>query len=209
MAVTAPGHQIELYTPFGQRESPGAGSTGEIRAGRSTSKRRKCDRERLLRSASVCSRIAELKQLVCNNTTQRFLELAIIERDQRLTAIQDRWDRLREAIVARAAGDYKRMMATGVVVMKLKSVRGKNNVQRVYREYEIDTGVIEALNSVEKRAAIETGQEQENVNLTGHVSAKSITLSKVLTIPELEALQAKMDAAMEAEKNGKVVEAPK
>ena len=116
---------------------------------------------------------------------------------------------MREAIVARAAGDYKRMMATGVVCMKLKSVRGKNSVQRVYREYEIDTGVIEALNSVEKRAAIETGQEQENVNLTGHVSAKSITLSKVLTIPELEALQAKMDAAMEAEKNGKVVEAPK
>jgi hypothetical protein len=62
-------------------------------------------------------------------------------------AIQYRWDRLREAIVARAAGDYKRMMATGVVCMKLKSMRGKNNVQRVYREYEIDTGVIEALNS--------------------------------------------------------------
>jgi hypothetical protein len=116
---------------------------------------------RLLRNASVCSRIAELKQLVCNNTTQRFLELAIAERDQRLTAIQDRWDRLREAIVARAAGDYKRMMATGVVSMKLKSVRGKNNMQRVHREYEIDTGVIEALNSVERRAAIETGQEQE------------------------------------------------
>ena len=112
---------------------------------------------------------------------------------------------MREAIVARAAGDYKRMMATGVVCMKLKSVRGKSNVQRVYREYEIDTGVIEALNSVEKRAAIETGQEQENVNLTGHVSAKSITLSKVLTIPELEALQAKMDAAMEAERQGKTI----
>jgi hypothetical protein len=61
---------------------------------------------RLLRNASVCSRIAELKQLVCNNTTQRFLELAIAERDQRLMAIQDRWDRLREAILARAVGDY-------------------------------------------------------------------------------------------------------
>jgi len=89
---------------------------------------------RLLRSASVCSRVAELKQLVCNNTTQRFVELAITEREQRLMAIQDRWDRLREAIVARAAGDHKRMMATGVVCMKLKSVRGKNNVQRPIRE---------------------------------------------------------------------------
>ena len=49
------------------------------------------------------------QSLVCNNMTQRFVELAIIERDQRLLAIQDRWDRLREAIVARAPGDYKRM----------------------------------------------------------------------------------------------------
>jgi len=124
-------------------------------------------------------------------------------------AIQDRWDRLREAIVARAAGDHKRMMATGVVSMKLRSVRGKNNVQRVYREYEIDTGVIEALNSVEKRAAIETGQEQENVNFTGQVSSRAVALSKVMTIPELEALEKKMLAVIEAEKAGKVVEAPK
>ena len=165
---------------------------------------------RLLKDASVCSRITELKQLVCNNTTQRFLELAITERDQRLTAIQDRWNSLREAIDARAAGDYKRMMATGVVCMKLKSVRGKNNVQRVYREYEIDTGVIEALNSVEKRAAIETGQEQENIQVTGQVTSKAIAVSKVMTIPELEELERKMLAAMEAEKDaGKVVEAPK
>jgi phage terminase small subunit len=164
---------------------------------------------RLLRSASVCSRIAELRQLVCNNTMQRFLELAITERDQRLMAIQDRWDRLREAIVARAAGDYKRMMATGVVCMKLKSVRGRNNVQRVYREYEIDTGVIEALNSVERRAAIETGQEQENINLTGQISAKSIALSKVMSMEELEALELKMRKAMEAEKDAKAIEAPK
>jgi hypothetical protein len=70
---------------------------------------------RLLKDASVCSRIAELKQLACNNTTQKFLELAITEWDQRLTAIRDRWDGLREAIVARAVHDYKRMMATGVV----------------------------------------------------------------------------------------------
>jgi len=125
-------------------------------------------------------------------------------------AIQDRWDRLREAIVARAAGDYKRMMATGVVCMKLKSVRGKNNVQRVYREYEIDTGVIDALNSVERRAAIETGQEQENIQVTGQITSKAIALSKVMTIPELEELERKMLAEIEKEKAaGKVIEAPK
>jgi hypothetical protein len=64
------------------------------------------------------------------------------------------------------------------------------------------------MNSVERRAAIETGQEQENVSLTGQISAKSITLSKVMTLPELEALEAKMLAAMEAERQGKAIEAP-
>ena len=134
------------------------------------------------------------------DVTQTFLELAITERGQRLTAIQDRWDRLREAITARAAGDYKRMMATGVVCMKLKSVRGKNNVQRVCREYEIDTGVIEALNAVEKRAAIETGQESENIQVTGQISARAMTLTKVCSLEELENLKARMEAQMEKER---------
>jgi hypothetical protein len=66
------------------------------------------------------------------------------------------------------------------------------------------------MNSVEKRAAIETGQEQENVNLTGQISQKSIALSKVLTYEEALELEKKMLAAMEADKNPpKVVEAPK
>jgi hypothetical protein len=59
---------------------------------------------------------------------------------------------------------------------------------------------------VARRAAIETGQEQENVNLTGQISAKSIALSKVMTLPELEALEAKMLAAMEAERQSKTIE---
>jgi len=65
----------------------------------------------------------------------------------------------------------------------------------------------ESMNSVEKRAAIETGQEQENIQVTGQVTSKAIALSTV--IPELEELERKMAAAMEAEKAGKVVEAPK
>jgi hypothetical protein len=59
-----------------------------------------------------------------------------------------------------ADGASMRAMA-GVVGMKHKSVPNDEGT-RVYREYEIDTGIIEALNSVERRAAIETGQEQKN-----------------------------------------------
>ena len=124
-----------------------------------------------------------------------------------MIALQERWDGLRQARAALAAGDYAAAMRTGLVCRKLRTVGGAKNA-RVVEEYEINTALIEALNSVEKRAAIETGQEQENVNLTGQISAKSIALSKVMTIEELEALQAKMEAAMEAERQAMAIEAP-
>ena len=49
-------------------------------------------------------------------------------------------------------------------------------------EYEIDTSAVEALNSMERRAAIETGQECEpdRSDLT-----LSMTVARVLSIPEL------------------------
>jgi enoyl-[acyl-carrier-protein] reductase (NADH) len=126
-----------------------------------------------------------------------------------LLALQDRWDKVRQAVESRAVGDYEAMMRTGIVCRRLRTV-GSGVQAKVVEEYEIDTGAIEALNSIEKRAAVETGQEQENVNLTGQISAKSIALSKVMSLPELEALEKKMLAAMEEEKHpSKVVEAPK
>jgi hypothetical protein len=92
--------------------------------------------------------------------------------------IQDRWYRFREAIVARAAADYTRMMATGMVCIKLQSVRHDKGTL-VYRECEIDTGVIEALNSVERRAAIETGQVQGNISAYRANLAEIHDLAKV------------------------------
>jgi hypothetical protein len=135
------------------------------------------------------------------------VQLAITERDQRLIALQERWDGLRQARLARAAGDYHAMMRTGFVIRTLRSI-GSGKDAQIVEEYEIDTALVDAMNSVERRAAIETGQEQENVSLTGQISAKSIALSKVMTLPELEALEAKMLAAMEAERQGKAIEAP-
>jgi hypothetical protein len=147
-------------------------------------------------------RIQELRTLV----TSAFVELAITERDQRLLALQDRWDSLRQAKVAIANNDYAAAMRTGVMCRRIRWVGGKDG--REVEEYEVNTALIESLSSVERRAAIETGQEQENVNLTGQISARSIALSKVMTIPELEALQTKMEAAMEAERQGMAIEAP-
>jgi hypothetical protein len=74
-------------------------------------------------------------------------------------------------------------------------------------EYEIDTAAVEALNSIEKRAAIETGQEVDrgDINMRMGLADQAAILQKAFTLDELGA----MDAKIEAARNGsKVVEAP-
>ena len=163
---------------------------------------------RLLNNPNVRSRLAELR---AENLAQylQLVDLMVTDREQRLLAIQDRWERVRRAIICRANDDYEGMMRTGMVRRKRRMI-GSGPLAREVVEYEIDNSAIEALNSIEKRAAIETGQEQENINVSGQVTSKAIALSKVMTIPELEELERKMLAEMEKEKaSGKVIEAPK
>jgi phage/plasmid-associated DNA primase len=64
-------------------------------------------------------------------------------------------------------------------------------------DYEIDTGAIEALNSIEKRAAVETGQEidRQDINVRGDLQAQADVLRKAFTLDELEAMDAKIEAA--------------
>jgi hypothetical protein len=116
---------------------------------------------RLMRNDSVSSRVNEPR----NAGAASFLQLQITDREQRLLAIQGRWDSLRQAKVALANNDFGAAIKTGVVCRRARWVGGKDG--REVTEYEINTALIESLNSVEKRAAIEAGQEQENVNLTG------------------------------------------
>jgi hypothetical protein len=158
---------------------------------------------RLMRDVSVSSRINELR----NASAASFLQLAVIDRGERLLALQECFDGLRQARLAFAVGDYEAAMRTGFVCRRIRWVGGKDG--REVEEYEVNVALIESLNSVEKRAAVETGQEQENVAITGQISAKSIALSKVLSMSELEAIEKKMLAAMEAERAGKLVEVPK
>jgi hypothetical protein len=119
----------------------------------------------------------------------------VSERLHRLDAIQLRWDRVHAAIDARAREDYDAMMKTGVVVRKKRWIGGKEGYE--VEEFEIDTGAIEALNSIEKRAAIETGQEADraDINLRGGVAAQAEILRKAFTLGELEAMDAKIEAA--------------
>jgi hypothetical protein len=62
------------------------------------------------------------------------------------------------------------------------------------------------LNSVEKRAAIETGQEtdRQDINVRADLQAQADVLRKAFTLDELEA----MDARIEAARNGETKQLP-
>ena len=107
----------------------------------------------------------------------------------------DRWDALREAKRCFAKGDFEGAMKTGVVCRKKRWIGGKDGYEVI--EYEISTALIEALNSIEKRAAIETGQEVDrtDISLRGGVAAQAEILRKAFTLDELEAMDAKIEAA--------------
>jgi len=116
------------------------------------------------------------------------IKLAVTERLERLVAIQDRWDGLREAKACFAREDYEAAMKTGVVTKKYRQFGGPNG--RTVEEYEINTALIEALNSVEKRAAIETGQEidRQAIRPRGGLEDKAAVLQKAFTLDELEVI---------------------
>jgi hypothetical protein len=158
---------------------------------------------RLLNNPDVRSRVSELQQEIESS----FVRLQITERLQRLEAIQDRWDALREAKRCFAKGDFEGAMKTGVVCRKKRWIGGKDGYEVI--EYEISTALIEALNSIEKRAAIETGQEVDrtDISLRGGVAAQAEILRKAFTLDELEAMDAKIEAA-KAAGTPKLIEAP-
>jgi hypothetical protein len=135
-----------------------------------------------------------------------YIRLQITEREERSKAAQERWDGMREVIQARKTGDWSRALKTGLCVRKQRVIGAGKNA-KIIEDYEVDTALLDALASLEKQVAIETGQwsEKQDIDVTGQFSAKAIALSKIMTIPELEALEAKMLAAMEAERQGKAM----
>jgi hypothetical protein len=143
--------------------------------------------------------VNELRQAL----TASVLQLAITERTERLIALQERWDSLREAKAALANEDYTAAMKTGVVSRKKRWIGGKDGYE--VTEYEINSALIESLNSVERRAAIEIGQEvdRQDINLRGKVNDEAEVLKRAFSFHELEAMRQRMKAVVD----GKVIEA--
>jgi phage terminase small subunit len=149
---------------------------------------------RLLRKESVSSRLAELRAKI----ESAFIDLQITERNERLKAAQERWKGMREVIEARKTGDYSRALKTGLMVRKQRVIGSGKNAKFI-EEYEVDTGLLDAMAALEKQAAIETGQWSEthehDVIASSH---RAMTLAEAFTIEELEGMQDRLLAVAQS-----------
>lgn len=99
--------------------------------------------------------VAERRELL----RAKLRENGVSVRLDRIRALQDRWIRLRRIIEARAADPTMQKAAggdTGLLVRKFVSV-GRKTV----RQYEVDTGLLAEMRAIEKQAAQELGEWEE------------------------------------------------
>ena len=116
--------------------------------------------ERLLRNADVCSRVKALKQIISDGV----VKLAITERSNRVSILDDILTRYRALIEARAL-DMADVAGgkTGLLVRQLKQV-GSGRDAQIVEEYAADTAVTREMRAAMQQAAQELGQWQEKAD---------------------------------------------
>jgi hypothetical protein len=89
-----------------------------------------------------------------NAVSEGFIQAAITDRNARVNALQDRWDRLKRLMDSRG-----RMMADvdggGETGLLCRDFKGKDANQEIYR---VDTGMLAEMRHIERQAAEELGQ---------------------------------------------------
>jgi hypothetical protein len=110
---------------------------------------------------------ARVKQLVAElgAVAQR---KAIGRRARRLAALDDRWQRMKAVIAARAdeMKDLPGGGSSGLLVKTVKSIGSGDNAREV-EEYAVDAALLREMRELEKQAAQETGQWAEKVEHSG------------------------------------------
>jgi len=109
---------------------------------------------RLTKNDNIQARIRELRTQI----SRQLIELEVTNRNNRLQAIQHRWDLMRELVFERGRHeDYQRVPggSTGLLTLDYK---GKDANQPIYR---FDAPLMAEMRLAEKQAAIETGQWSE------------------------------------------------
>ena len=138
---------------------------------------------RLLTNAKVCARIRELQETFSAGT----IALEISNRNARVKALQNRWDRMRRVIDERAASPDFAEVPGGITGLLVKDYKGKAADTLVYK---VDTGLLAELRNHEKQAAEELGQWSEKRELPEDALQNEITIrfvrpGETLPSPEL------------------------
>lgn len=98
-------------------------------------------------------------QRIVEETRQKLINRGVLERQNRLDALNDRWNRMRRVIEQRAEV-YKDEAAggnTGLIVKQVKGI-GKGADFQIIEMFAVDTGLLKELREHEKQAAQELGE---------------------------------------------------
>ena len=128
----------------------------------------------LLRNTQVEARIRYLRERMAAG----IIKAAIRDKNARVEALQDRWDRMKRVIEERAKDRAMRKAAggkTGLLVRRLKQV-GSGDSATVVEEFEVDTALLKEMRAHEEQAAKELGQwvEKSEVSPGGEYALTEI-----------------------------------
>jgi Terminase small subunit len=138
---------------------------------------------RLLRNANIRSRVAQIQAELSVGT----IALEISNRNARVRALQDRWDRMRQVIDQRAASPDFAKVPGGTTELLCRDLRCKD-----MPVYKVDSGCLAELRAHEQQAAQELSQWQTRSAVEEpkviDVTPATMTLAMVMTAAELEEL---------------------
>lgn len=136
----------------------------------------RCTLARWKRDPEFMARVQEILTAIREAIVAR----GISERQNRIDAYNERWLKLRQVIDGRAAdplmanvagGDTGLLVASPVLVKCYEAGTGETLTPMkqsiVMYEYAVDTGLLKEMRETEKQAAIELGEWQEKMNVSG------------------------------------------
>lgn len=120
---------------------------------------------KLVRNAQVRARIRYLQERMAAGVVRA----EIRDRNARVEALQDRWDRMKRVIAERAEDPRMQDVpggTTGLLVERCKKI-GNGEDAELVSEYEVDTGLLKEMRAHEEQAAKELGQWVEKQEVSG------------------------------------------
>lgn len=118
---------------------------------------------------------------------QAIVNLGIAEKQNRIDAYNDRWQRMRKVIGERAKDPEVQEVPggkTGLIVHNVKGV-GKGDDFQLIDLYEVDTGLLKELRAHEEQAAKELGQWTEKRETVTKLKLENLSDEELSTLEQL------------------------